>query len=140
LFTAQRVRRRPEGGGAADPWAQFRSTPKPAKPDEYRTWNETDPRWITAAWTVYGTTYGAALLCGLGRGDIAQWRWILSPLFVVTGLLNLVRPQAAFEVENPRYWFRDGVREPSLANLRWTRAGGVLLIAVAILPFVVSPP
>lgn len=97
---------------------------------------ETDPRWTRTAWIITGTFYGAVLLFAIGKGDPEQWRWIISPLLILVGLMSLVRPQAAFEVNNPRYWFRNGVREPSPANLRWTRAGGVLELAIAVLVLV----
>lgn len=82
--------------------------------------------------------YAAVVLCGLSGGDPGQWRWIAGPLLLAVGAFTLVRPQAAFEVDNPRYWFR-GPREPSRAALRRRRAGGVLMVLAGLFGFVVAP-
>ena len=125
-----------------DPWARFRHRPATGATradDEDRSLAETSKGWITAAWWVHGVFYAAVLLFALGNGDPEQWRWIVGPLATVTGVFTVVRPQAAFEVDNPRYWFRRGHREPSRAALRWNRVFGVLLIGVGLFALVVAP-
>ena len=126
---------------APDPWDRFRHRPRTGATrlsDEDRYWGESRQGWVTAAWWLHGATYAAAVLWALGDGDPAQWRWIVSPLLFALGVFSLVRPQAAFEVENPRWWFRRKRREPSRLALRRGRvSGGVAILGslfVLVLP------